>query len=109
MSLDVQSVVSFVLSHLLEFVLSSGVALLGICYKRMLKELKQQKVEREAVRSLLRNEIISQHQHYLSEGSIPVYGRENLTSMYSSYHALGGNGTVTALMEEVMALPTRQK
>ena len=36
----------------------------------------------------------------------PVYAREALTLIYESYHALGGNGTMTELYNQVTALPT---
>ena len=59
------------------------------------------------VRAMLRNDIIELADKYLDAGEIPVYGMENLTAMYDAYHELGGNGTITKLVEEVKHLPTR--
>lgn len=36
----------------------------------------------------------------------PISARENLEDMYEAYKALGGNGTVTALMNQLRMLPT---
>ena len=35
--------------------------------------------------------------------------RDNLLSMYKQYHNLGGNGTVTQLVEELQKLPTEKR
>ena len=58
------------------------------------------------VQALLRAEIIRSHEKYMDKGFCPVYAREALTRIYESYHALGGNGTMTELYKQVMALPT---
>lgn len=58
---------------------------------------------------LLRAEIIRQHEKYMDRGYCPVYAREALTRVYESYHALGGNGTMTELYKQVMALPTDER
>lgn len=59
------------------------------------------------VRAMLRNDLIKLADKYLDEGEIPVYAMETVTAMYEAYHALGGNGTITKLVEEVKRLPTR--
>ena len=46
--------------------------------------------------------------HILERGEIPIYAQENVQAMYEAYHELGGNGTVTKLVREIMALPTRK-
>lgn len=58
------------------------------------------------LQSLLRAEIIRSHEKYMDKGYCPVYAREALNRIYESYHALGGNGTMTELYKQVMALPT---
>ncbi len=68
---------------------------------------KKQRALENGVQALLRAQIIETCQHYLDAGDIPVYGLENIDSMYAAYHALGGNGAVTKLVEEAQDLPTR--
>lgn len=58
------------------------------------------------LQSLLRAEIIRSHEKYMDKKYCPVYAREALNRVYESYHALGGNGTMTELYKQVMALPT---
>lgn len=59
------------------------------------------------LQSLLRAEIIRSHEKYMDkEYYCPVYAREALTRIYESYHGLGGNGTMTELYHQVIALPT---
>lgn len=86
------------------------------------KERRNEKAEREAAKeaakraeamengvlALLRNCIISRYNHYMEHGYIPIYGLENVENMYLAYHDLGGNGTVTKLVEELKKLPTEK-
>lgn len=58
------------------------------------------------VLALLRDRIIERYNHYMEQGYIPIYGLENVLSMYEAYHALGGNGTVTKLIEVLRELST---
>lgn len=98
----------FIAQHVFELFMSAAVALLGVGYKIMLKEIGQQRTEREAIKSLLRSEIITMHGKYIEKEEIPIYGRENVQAMYDAYHSLGGNGTITKLYHEIMNLPTKK-
>ena len=60
-------------------------------------------------RPLLRDRIIQAYNHYTEKGYCPIYGLENVEEMYRQYHALGGNGTITELVERVKELPTQPK
>ena len=76
---------------------------------RDMDEMRQNARTKElenGVQALLRAEIIRSHEKYMDKGFCPVYAREALTRIYESYHALGGNGTMTELYKQVMALPT---
>lgn len=66
---------------------------------------RTQQIE-SGLQSLLRAEIIRSHEKYIDKEYCPVYAREALTRIYESYHALGGNGTMTELYKQVIALPT---
>ena len=58
------------------------------------------------LQALLRAEIIRQHDKYMDKGYCPIYARDALDRVYESYHALGGNGTMTDLYKQTTALPT---
>lgn len=64
---------------------------------------KSNRAMRDGMRSLLRQQLIDYHREYVVGGiPCPVRVKEQATSVYESYHALGGNGTGTQLWQEIM-------
>ena len=86
--------VSFVLGGLATYVIAK--------YKSV---LKRQKALSDGVQSLLRNQIIEYHDKYTAKGFCPIYAKEAARRCYEAYHALGGNGVITTLYNDIMALP----
>ena len=70
--------------------------------------LKAQKKDRSAnskgTMLLLRVQLIEYHDKYVQLGEIPSYAYCNFVEMYEAYHALGGNGMVTKMYEEIQEL-----
>lgn len=64
----------------------------------------KQRSLRQGTKSLLRNQIIQSYDKYMHQKWIPIYGMENVDDMYEAYHALGGNGTITKLVDELRSL-----
>lgn len=60
------------------------------------------------LRSMLRQDIINTYDKYMKKGYAEVYVKDNIQDMYKNYHALGGNGTITHLVEEFMDLPASE-
>lgn len=98
----------FIAKYLFEMMMTAAVAILGFGYRATISEISKQKVEREAIKSLLRSEIITMHGRYMAKGEIPIYAQENVQAMYDAYHSLGGNGAITKLVNEIMKLPTQK-
>lgn len=77
------------------------------------KQNKARKSEQNAVKlgiqALLRNGIIEQYNKYMDKKYIPIYAMDNVEAMYKQYHALGGNGTITELYEDLKQLPHRKE
>lgn len=75
--------------------------------------LKQQKSDRDAnskgTMLLLRVQLIEYHDKYVALGEIPSYAYSNFCEMYDAYHALGGNGMVTKMYDEIQSLHLREK
>lgn len=75
--------------------------------------LKNQKKDRDAnskgTMLLLRVQLIEYHDRYMAQGDIPSYAYENFEEMYAAYHALGGNGMITKMHEEIQALHLKKK
>jgi diacylglycerol kinase family enzyme len=66
---------------------------------------KKTKAIQDGLQSLLRAEIIRQHEKYTQRGDCPVYAKDALRREYDAYHALGGNGVVTDLYKDIISLP----
>lgn len=61
---------------------------------------------RAGVQALLRDRIIQAYNHYVCEkGWVPIYAKESIDACYKSYEALGDNGVVDSLMEQLNELP----
>ena len=84
--------------------LCAGVRLLCVRQKRT--DARQQAAE-QGICALLRDRIVQAYYHYAERGWITLHGLENVEALYQDYHALGGNGTVTTLVEDLRALDVR--
>ena len=75
--------------------------------------LKKQKKDRDAnskgTMLLLRVHLIEYHEKYMQMGEISLYAYQNFCEMYKAYHALGGNGMVTKMKNEIDELHIRKK
>ncbi len=72
------------------------------------RNLKRERALEAGVRSLLRNNLIHYHDKYTARGCCPIYVKESARISYEAYHELGGNGVITKLYEDIMALPEEQ-
>lgn len=94
-----------------EFLLETYTIVLPIMMGYVVWLLKNQKKDRDAnskgTMLLLRVQLIEYHEEWVQRGYITRHGIENFMEMYNAYHALGGNGMVTHLLEEVKELPIR--
>lgn len=100
----------WILKYWLEVVFGALIAGLGILYKHLAKKVQQNRDEnaaiRDGLRSLLRRQIIEDCESSLKQGFCPITKKDTINDMYLSYHALGGNGTVTKLVDQIGNLPT---
>ena len=79
----------------------------GYLYKKYKQADARQKAVERGVQALLRDRIVQSYYHYEERGWITLHGLENVNAMYKEYHALGGNGTVTALVNTIHELEVR--
>lgn len=75
--------------------------------KRETREIRQKAIG-DGVLSLLRIQLIEYHDKYMTEEDIPSYVYENWDEMYSAYEALGGNGMVKRMKDDVDRLRLRR-
>ncbi len=88
-----------------EFLLQTYTVVLPIMLGYIVWLLKQQKKDKDAnskgTMLLLRVQLIEYHDKYVALGEIPSYAYQNFSEMYDAYHALGGNGMITKMYEEI--------
>lgn len=100
----------FIIRYWLEVLFGLLTAGAGAAYRhlsaKIYRQIADQRCLHSGTQALLRNEIIRSYDKYIEQGWIPIYGRENVLEMYHAYHTLGGNGTITKIMEELKALPS---
>ena len=78
---------------------------IGYCIVKVKLIVKQYKSIENGVQALLRAEIMYMFNDYSAKKFMPIYARENVESLFKEYMALGGNGTVKGLVEQLMRLP----
>lgn len=103
----------WIAKYWLEALFGLLITLLGIGYKHLSAKVRQTKEENDAIRnglrSLLKRQIIEDCESSLKLGFCPMTKKETISDMYRSYHALGGNGTVTDLVGQMMRLPVMEE
>lgn len=62
----------------------------------------------EGMRCLMRQQIIEVHSDVTRKGYITYLELQHVSQVYDAYHALGGNGSATELMEDIKGLPVRR-
>lgn len=98
---------------LTEFLMTTYTIALPILLGYIVWLLKRQKRDRDAnskgTMLLLRVQLIEYHDKYTKLGEIPSYVYQNFVEMYEAYHALGGNGMVTKMYDEIEELHLKRK
>lgn len=73
------------------------------------KQINDEKAVKNGTLALLRNQIIQNYEKYIDREWIPIYAIENVLELYDAYHTLGGNGTITKLVDELKELPSNNQ
>lgn len=92
-----------------------GLMLTGLSFlvRRLFHEAKTARKATGAVqtgiRCMLRDRIIHSYENYIRLGCCPLSMRESMEEMHAAYKALGGNGAIDHIVEEMNELPTVRK
>lgn len=90
------------ISHVLNLILGGVVSYIFALYHQKKKENDALKA---GLQALLRDRIIQAYNHYVQDkGWIPIYAKESIDACYRSYEALGDNGVIDNLMEQINEL-----
>lgn len=90
-------------SSILNLIAGAGVSYMFALYRQKKKENSALKA---GLQALLRDRIIQAYNHYADDkGWIPIYALESINACYRSYEALGENGVINGLIEQLNKLP----
>jgi hypothetical protein len=69
----------------------------------------QMNIQDEAIKSILRKDILNLSEKYIKQGYITVDQKKTLYELYNSYKNEGGNTFVDALIKDVDKLDIKEK
>lgn len=103
----------FIAQYWLEVLFGLIVTALTFFVRRLFRHVSKNKQEtctvQEGIKCMLRDRIIQNHERYICLGNCPLSVRENMEDMHAAYKALGGNGAIDHIVEELNNLPTIKK
>ena len=70
--------------------------------------LAREQATNDALRALCRDRILQGYRYYKAHGGISTFDLETMTKLHEAYHALGDNGTITAVYDKICALPIKE-
>lgn len=100
------TLIAAIVSCAVSFFLGGALSFLAVKFKGI---FKRERAMQDGLQSLLRSKIIDYHDKYMERGYCPIYAKETIRRSYEAYHDLGGNGVVTKLYNDLMALPEEEK
>lgn len=88
-----------------------GVPSLGVVVGWLIKVIKAEKKERDAlkkgVQAMLRSQMINAfNKWYVDKGYAPIWVRDNFENLWVQYETLGDNGVMEDIYKKFMSLPT---
>lgn len=81
-------------------------ALFGAVVTALTVFFKRQKAVEEGLKALLKSEIRREYKELETKEYISIADLDNVEGLYKPYHAMGGNGTGTELVERIRNMPT---
>lgn len=99
----------FVLKYWVEFAFGLVAAGLVAAYRKMAVKIQNNKETEKAIadgmKYLLMFKLREEGEKYLTDGHCNIDQKHEFEKVYTAYHALGGNDTITALKDKVLQLP----
>lgn len=102
------SIATSLVSAMLVFMLQSSIKENRQLKKeRDTKESRRERALEDGVVCLLRKSLMDEHTKHMEKGYISSKALESGILMYQAYKALGGNGMIDHMEEEIQALPIK--
>lgn len=76
--------------------------------QRILQQERENEAFRASLLALTRDRILQGYRYYRQHGGISTQDLETMAKLYAAYHALGGNGTITAVYSKITGLPIKE-
>lgn len=74
--------------------------------KRRREKRDNDKLIQQSLQALLRDRLRYQYCKYVKRGWMDIDDKNNYVNMYERYHALGENGVMDRMYDEILQLPT---
>lgn len=105
--------VTFIQSHIWEWIFTVITATLAWCLRNVSARLKEEQKKNEAIsegiQALLRENIVNNYNKYSDKGYMPIYAKESLKRAYTAYKALGGNDVASELYNKMLKMKEEQE
>ena len=97
------AVFQYISSEILPWIITTAASAIAGYFLAALKSMKaKDEAISQGLRVLLSSKIVDAYDSYVNqEKHLTVERKREIDSAYAAYHALGGNGTITALYEEL--------
>ena len=104
-----EEIISFISAHWTEWLFTAALAVLSWAFRGVRTQLREERERNEnianGVQALLRESIVNGYNRYSDKGYCPIYAKESIKRVYSSYHDLGGNDVATELYQKMLKMP----
>lgn len=81
--------------------------IVGWLVKTIRTEAKRQKALELGVQAMLRSQMINDYNKwYVNKGYAPIWAKDSFENVWVQYEALGKNGVMDEIHQELMSLPT---
>lgn len=108
-----QALIQFALNYWVQALFGVIVAGMGALFRWLVRRFRENDSRQDAmengIQALLRDRLVQAYYHYSERGWITLHGLEAVDKMYTEYHNLGGNGTVTKLWEDLHELEVKER
>lgn len=98
-------IIQFIITYWIEFLFGLITSFIIYLSKKISKYYLMINSTKDGVKVLLKGEIIRRGQEYKQQKSITLYEREVLNDLYKEYNALGGNGIIEDIIDDIDSLP----
>lgn len=99
---------SFILKHIIELLLSFFIALISVLYSKTKKYINNQKTIKHVLINLLKIEILELYEKMLNKTCINIYEFDKIESLLEQYKILEVNGSLEYVFKHINTLKVQE-